>query len=248
MHSALSSAIDAAPGCVHHHVERLAAAALAAAAHRRRAEIVQPDRDADMGVGRANAVGGVEGDPAEIGHEQLGPGVAGLLLGDAVAAVEMPADVARRDGEAARRRDENVGEVLAHAALERERLGRGGRDMGRIGVEGHFAMQVIEQPMRDLQRVVAHGVARPGEFRDRRIEPGELGLAQEQARRKPLDRAAHHAVGVLGVDLAFDQHAQFGQRPLGGEHVGDVAERILVLVELAVFRHVDAPLSTYWPS
>jgi hypothetical protein len=41
-------------------------------------------------------------------------------------------------------------------------------------------MQVIEQPMRDLQRVVAHGVTRPlGEFSDRRIEPGELGLAQE---------------------------------------------------------------------
>ena len=112
----------------HRDIERLAAAAIAAAAHRRRAEIIEADRDAHMGVGRADAVGGVEGDPAEIGHESLGPGVAGLLLGHAVGAMEMAADIARRNGEAARGGDEDMGQVLAHAALERERLGRrGGR-------------------------------------------------------------------------------------------------------------------------
>ena len=46
--------------------------------------------------------------------------MAGLLLGDAVGAVEIAADIARRNAEAARRRDEDMGEVLADAALERE--------------------------------------------------------------------------------------------------------------------------------
>ena len=80
-----------------------------------------------------------------------------------------------------------------------------------------------------------------GEFRDRRVEPRQRRLAQIKARRKPLDRADHHAAGVLGVDLAVHQHAQLRQRALGAEHMGDVAEGILVLVELAIFRHVDAP-------
>ena len=74
-----------------------AAAAVAGAADRRRAEIVEPDRDPHMGIGGADAVGGIEGDPAELGHEGLGPGVAGLLLDHAVVAMEIAADVARRD-------------------------------------------------------------------------------------------------------------------------------------------------------
>ena len=101
---ALSFAAAAAPGrpgpCT---ASALAAAAIAGAAHRRRAEIVEPDRDADMGVGRADAVGRIERDPAEVGDIGLGPGVAGVLVGDAVGAVEIAADVAGRNAEACAR-------------------------------------------------------------------------------------------------------------------------------------------------
>ena len=79
--------------------QRFAAAAVARAAHRRGAEIVEPDRDPHMGVGGANAVGRIEADPAEVRDIGLRPGVAGLLRGDAVGAVEMAADVARRNAE-----------------------------------------------------------------------------------------------------------------------------------------------------
>ena len=66
--------------------------------------------------------------------------------------------------------------------------------------------------------------------------------AQIEARRKALDRAAHDAGGVLHVDFALDLHGELGERAFGGEGVRDVAERILVHVEAAVLRHVDAPV------
>ena len=70
----------------------------------------------------------------------------------------------------------------------------------------------------------------------------ERGLAQEQAGRKTLDRAADDAFGILGVDLAFDRDRQFAKRSLGGEGMGDVAEGVLVLVQQAILRQVDAPV------
>ena len=89
-----------------------------------------------MGVGGANAVGRIEADPAEILDIGFRPGVAGLLRGDAVGAMEMAADIARRDAELAGRRDEDMGEVLTDAAPQREGFRRGGGGVGRIGVEG----------------------------------------------------------------------------------------------------------------
>src|SRR4051812_27808817 len=104
----------------HFYRQRFAAAAVAHAAHWGGTQIIEPNRDAHMGVGRGDSVGGIEGDPAEIGHEGFRPGVTGILLDHAVVAVEIAADIARRDAEAARDRDENVAQVLADTALERE--------------------------------------------------------------------------------------------------------------------------------
>src|SRR5471030_2420948 len=112
---------------MHGYLERFAATAKAGAAHRRRAEVVQADRDPHMGFGNPNPVGRVEADPAEVLDKGFDPGVAGVLRGHAVDAVEMSADIARRDAELARRRDEDVGEVLADAAPQREGFRRGGR-------------------------------------------------------------------------------------------------------------------------
>jgi len=44
--------------------------------------------------------------------------VAGVLRGHAVGAVEVAADIARRNAETTSRRDKNMGEVLADAAPE----------------------------------------------------------------------------------------------------------------------------------
>ena len=186
--------------------QRLAGAAVAGAADRRRAQIVEPGRNPDMGVGGADPIGGVECHPAEIGHEGLGPGVAGVLIDDAVVAMEIAADVARRNADAARGGDEDVGEVLAHAALEGECFGGRGGGMGGVGVEGDVAVQPLQQVVQELELVVAGGRARGGgKAGDRVVGPGQRRLAQEQRRRKPLDRAGHDAVGVAGLDLAVDR-------------------------------------------
>src|SRR5665811_1888602 len=79
---------------MHCHLEGFAAAAKARAAHRRRAEIIQANRDPHMGFGGADPVGRVETDPAEVIDIGFNPGVAGVLLGDAIDAVEMPAHIA----------------------------------------------------------------------------------------------------------------------------------------------------------
>src|SRR5262249_44039326 len=106
--------------------ELLTMAATVGAAQWSRPEIIQTNGNPHMGIRTADAVCRVESDPAELRYECLRPGVPGILLADAVAAAEIAADVARRDAEVARGRDEDVGEVLTDAALERERFrGRG---------------------------------------------------------------------------------------------------------------------------
>src|ERR1700726_4195484 len=64
--------------------EGLIAAALAGAPHGRGAEVIEADGAPHVGIGRADAVGRVEADPADVGHEGFGPGVAGFLEHDAV--------------------------------------------------------------------------------------------------------------------------------------------------------------------
>src|SRR5262249_8299329 len=144
--------------------EQFPAAAIARAAQRRGAEIVKPDRDAHMRVRGANAVGRVKSDPAELRHESIAQRMAGILLRDAVMLAQITAHVARRNADAARRRYEDVGKVLADAALERKRLGRGGRSMGGIGVEGDGVVQPLEQGVEKFQSIVAGlAAARSGE-------------------------------------------------------------------------------------
>ena len=176
------------------HGQRLAAAAVARAAHRRGAEIIEADRDPHIGVGRADAVGRIEADPAEVATIGFGPGVAGVLLDHAVGAVEVAADIARRNAELRAAADEDMGQVLADAALERESFGRRGRGLGRIGVEGDLVVQPLEQRVQQRQRL---GLRRARtslrKVADRLVGLGQRRLAQEQARRKPLDRAAHDA-------------------------------------------------------
>ena len=52
----------------------------------------------------------------------------------------------------------------------------------------------------------------------------------------------HHAIGLLRFDLAVDRDCQFVERPVGGEGMSEVAERILVLMQDAVLRQIDAPV------
>src|SRR5262245_2309936 len=222
--------------------ERLAGAAIARAAQGRRAEIVEAHRHPNVGVGGADAVRRIESHPAEGRHERLGPGVAGLLLVHAVLAVEIAAHVARRDGEAAGGGDEDVGEVLADAALERE--GRGGRggDLGGGGVVHHLVVQAREHEMQQVEHVALGCVAaRGGKGDDARVGTGERGLAQIEGRGEALDRAAHHALGVARFDLALDRHGKLAEGAVGGEGMNDVAEGVLVLIEPAIGGDVDAP-------
>src|SRR6185437_13712197 len=80
--SRLALPLSRAAGLIDLHCnrQRLRAAAISGAANGRCAKIIQADRDARMGVGGANRVRGIEGDPAEIGYERFGPGVTGLLI------------------------------------------------------------------------------------------------------------------------------------------------------------------------
>jgi hypothetical protein len=103
-------------------------------------------------------------------------------------------------------------------------------------------VQAREQCVQHRQRVVALAAHLAGEIRDRAVDLGQRGGAQIEARRKPLDRAAHDPGGVLHVDFALDMHAERVERAFGGERMGDVAERVLVHVEAAVLRDVDAPM------
>ena len=83
-----------------------------------------------------------------------------------------------------------------------------------------------------VARQVAHGI----------IRLGQSGAAQEQARRKPLQRSAHDAVGILRFDLAFDRDAELGERTVDGEHMRAVAEGVVVSIEPRVTGNVDPPV------
>ena len=76
--------------------------------------------------------------------------------------------------------------------------------------------------------------------RHRRIDIGQIGRAQEQARRKALVGAPEHAAGVLGLDQALDRDGEVGDRSVG-QDMRDIAERILMHVEPRVGGDVDLP-------
>jgi len=68
------------------------------------------------------------------------------------------------------------------------------------------------------------------ERRHRRVDFRKVGRAQEHARRKALVGAPQHAAGIVGLDQALDGDREIGDRALG-QHMGDVAERVLVHLE-----------------
>ena len=106
------------------------AAAPADAAKGRATEIIDADRKAQMGVRRTHRVGHIEADPAEVRDPGLGPGVRrGLDLID-VLDMDVAADVTRRRAKQPRRRQEQMGLVLADADALRQYLGRGALDVG----------------------------------------------------------------------------------------------------------------------
>ena len=80
-----------------------------------------------MRVRGAHPVRGIEGNPAELGHEGLGPGVAVALLGCAVVAADITSHIARGNAEAVSGSNKNVGEICTIPAPAREGLGGGHR-------------------------------------------------------------------------------------------------------------------------
>ena len=93
----------------------------------------------------------------------------GILLDDAVGTEEVAGDVAGRNAEMAGGGDEDMGEVLADPAPQREGLPGGRRDMGRLGVEGRLAVHAVEQTVQGREgigRDVAGDIGR--ELGDRR--------------------------------------------------------------------------------
>ncbi|MGD0026378.1 MAG: hypothetical protein ABSC37_17455 [Xanthobacteraceae bacterium] len=95
----------------------LGAGTVARAAYWGGAERIEPNGDAHVGIGRADAVCGIEADPAQIGDEGFGPGVARLLLDGAVGEAKIAGDITSGDRKGVRRADEDMSEVLAYARL-----------------------------------------------------------------------------------------------------------------------------------
>ena len=103
-------------------------------------------------------------------------------------------------------------------------------------------MQALQHEMQQPEHLAVGVVAaRGGESSDLFVGAGERGLAQIQAGRETLDGAAHDALRVAGLDLAFDRHGELAERAIGGKGMGDVAEGVLVLVEPAIGGNVDPP-------
>src|SRR5262249_22596044 len=124
-----------------------AAATVTRAAHRRSPEVVEAYRHPNMGVGGGDAICRVEADPAQVLDMGFRPGVTGLLRGNAIHEVEVASHVPCGNAEGRRRRDKNVGDVLTDAAPEFEGFRGGGGGVGRIGVEGDFAIERSDEGM-----------------------------------------------------------------------------------------------------
>ena len=118
-----------------------------------------------------------------------------------------------------------------------------GRHLGGVGVVADLLVQPLEH---DVQQPAARCRRRRRGSAAAKAAMVASALVSAVSRknrvgREPLDRAAHDALGVAGLDLPLDQHAELAERTFGGEGMGDVAERVLVLVEPAIGGHVDAP-------
>ncbi len=96
--------------------------------------------------------------------------------------------------------------------------------------------------MQECQRVaVGRGAHRLRKIDDLGVGLRQRRFAQEELRRKTLDRVPDQPTHVLGIDLAIDGNRQLAERSFGGEGMDDVAEGILVLMQQAIVRQIDAP-------
>src|SRR5262245_52137573 len=135
-----------------------------------------------------------------------------------------------------------MGDVLTDASPEPDGFRGGGGGVGRIGVEGDFAIERSQQRMQQRE-IVATRIGAGGcrEIDDRRVGLGQRCLAQKKLRRKAFEGTFDEAVGVLGVDFAIDLDAQFVERSLGRERMSDVAKRILMMMQTTIFGQIDPP-------
>ncbi|MPL73748.1 hypothetical protein SDC9_19554 [bioreactor metagenome] len=184
------------------------------AAHRRHVGIVAADGDGDVIVAGELVVRRVELDPAGLETDPgpdpgvhrvraLEPRLAGRREG-----AQKARDIARRNADAAQRGDHDMGEILAHAAALREGLARRGVDGGRLGVEGHRAIE--RAPDRHHRLLRRH----PG----RQLLAGEgRGLGHRRDAGACAQKVVRHLGGeaLLRLDL--------GRQPV--EQGGEVAAR-----------------------
>ncbi len=163
-----------------------------------------------------------------------------VRAGGAVLAPKIAGDAAGRHPGEPCRRDEDVGEVAGVGALGGERFGRGG--VRGVVVAGDVRMHAGEEAMQHVEGTRLGDGKFGGIGGERAVGAGQGGLAQKEGRREPLHRAAHHAGGVLGLDLALHHDAKLRDRAARRERMGEVAERILIGFEPAVGGDLDPPV------
>src|SRR6516225_11135325 len=137
------------------HRQQFTLTSISCAAQRSGPEIIKPDCDTHMRISAADAVCCIESHPAQVGNTRLGPRMTHLLLGDAVTAEEIAADIASGDAEVATRRYKDVGDVLAHSALKREGFPCGRCGVGWIGIKCDILVQTLQHEVQGLENVVS---------------------------------------------------------------------------------------------
>ena len=187
---------------------------IAGAAHRRGAEIIESDGDPHMRIGGADAVGRVEADPAEVARHRLPPRRGRL-----------PARSRRRCGRNGRRR--SAPECRSWRAAAMKIWVRSWQTPRR---SAKASAAVVAVCVGSVSKVISRLSARHQRVQQRRADrmprPARTASAKStiaasaavsavsrrnSCRRKALDRAGDHAVGILRVDLAFDRDRQVGR-------------------------------------
>ena len=103
-------------------------------------------------------------------------------------------------------------------------------------------MQLAHQAVHGVERIAGARRRLLGEGAQRAVDVRERAVAQIHFHRQPLDRAAHDAGGVAGLDLAARRHRQaLDRRPVVRERADHVAVRVLRALQRAVDVERDAP-------